>query len=90
MTWSISFTSWWLTTSCLDPFDAPLARPHPDALATAELVVANPHDGLSSMGRSTYPGLLDHAPPPAGLGEHGLGAVVDSVSSLAGCRGCYP
>jgi hypothetical protein len=60
----------------LDALDVSLARPHPDPLAPAEPMVANPHDGLGAMGGSAYPGLLDHPPAPTGLGEDGFGVVV--------------
>src|ERR1035441_9815616 len=60
----------------LDPFPVPVARPHPDALATAKPVVANPHDGLGAVIGSPHAGRLDHAPASAGLGEDRVGIVV--------------
>jgi hypothetical protein len=53
-----------------------LAGPHPDLLATAGPVVADPHHGLRTMVGSPHPNGLDHPPASAGLGEDGVGVLV--------------
>src|ERR1039458_1684655 len=63
----------------LDALEVSLARPHPDLLAAAQPVVANPHDGLETVVRVPDTGHLDHAPAPARLGEDDFGVMVQRV-----------
>jgi len=70
----------------LDSLDVSLTRPHANPLATAEPVVANPHDRLRAMVRSAHPGLLDHPPAATGLREDGVGVVVHSWKAKGGVR----
>jgi hypothetical protein len=60
----------------LEPLAVPVARPHPDLLATVEPVVPHPHDGLIAVVGGLYAGFVDHAPASPGLGDHGVGVVI--------------